>query len=117
MTEGNGGDIKVGERLRRIEDRLETIETHLEARIERHKKANEQTVKELATSVIRDFGDRISKLETEAIAEQAAHDALEAAKREAQSNKRWVIGIGFTLGMLLLAALSLLFQLLGEVGA
>lgn len=116
MAEGNGGNITVGERLRRIEDRLDSIEEHLDQRITRHKEANDAAVKELASSVIKDFGNRVAALETKDVADEASQKALVAAKQEARSNKRWVIGSAISLGVLLIAAIGILLQLLGKVG-
>ena len=115
MAGENGGEISVGQRLARIETRLDGIEEHLDARISRHKKANEDQMKELATSIIKDFGNRITVLEKKEVAEDAKNTALDAAKEEARSNKRWVIGSAISLGVLLLMCVGLLFQLLGEV--
>lgn len=115
MSEGNGGSLSTGERLSRIETRLESIETHLEQRITRHKEANDATIKELATSIVTDFGKRITELEKKDVADIAATAALAAAKKEARSNKRWVIGSAASLGGLLLGVIVLLFQLQGKV--
>lgn len=95
---------------------MDSIEEHLDARITRHKEANDKTLKELATSIVKDFGGRIAELEKRDVAEDARAAALAAAKTEARSNKRWVIGSAISLGVLLIACIGLLFQLLGEVG-
>lgn len=115
MTEGNGGSITVGERLRRIESRLDEIEHHLEDRITRHKQANEAHLKELATTIVTDFGKRISEIEKKEVAEEAATAALTAARKQAQSNKRWFVGSAISLGGLMLAIIVLLLQLEGRM--
>lgn len=116
MTEGNGGTLSVGQRLGRIESRLDTIENHLDARITRHKEANEAHLKELATTIVTDFGKRISEIEKKEVADAAATAALDAVRNKAESNKRWIVGSLISLGILLLAVLGLLFQLQGRVG-
>lgn len=104
MTEGNGGEMKVGERLRRIEDSLETIKNHLEDRITRHKEANEAHLKELATTVVTDFGKRVSNLEKESAADAAV-----------KSYRKWVIGGTISLATLLLGVMAMLLQVLSKV--
>lgn len=85
----NGGEIKVGERLRRIEDRLDSVNEHVEdiktqlhERITKHRENNERTVKELATSIVEKFGDRVALLEQRDAADEAV-----------KSYRKWLIGV------------------------
>ena len=116
MTDGNGGAITVGERLRRIEERLDSIEDQLEARIARHKQANQEAVEKLADFIAQDVGKRLIALETKTAAEDAAHKAREESRNYTLRNRHWVIGTGIALGMLLLAALGLLVQIASDLG-
>ena len=100
----NGGEISVGQRLSRIEKRLDIIEKQLDDRITRHREANQQAIKELATSVIEDIGRRVTTLEK--------HDVADEAVR---SYRKWLIGVGLVgIGGLLINFFMLL-QVLGKV--
>ena len=100
----NGGEISVGQRLTRIEDRLDAIESHLDDRITRHREANQHAIQQLAESVIKDIGGRVATLEKHDVAEDAV-----------KSYRKWLIGVGLVgVGGLLINFLMLL-NLLGKV--
>lgn len=101
----NGGELTVGQRLTRIEEEIKGFKTHVDERITRHRKVNEQTVKELAMSIVRDFGGRLEKLEKHDVAEDAV-----------KSQRKWLIGIGITVLGIVLANLMVLLQIVGKVG-
>lgn len=96
--------MSVGERLRRIESRLDTIEEHIDARITRHKEQNEATVKELARTVVTDFGARLQTLEKQDIADNAV-----------RTYRKLLVGGLISVGVLLVAVVGLLLQVLGKV--
>ena len=106
MSEGNGGTITPGMRLARIEGRLDKIEAHLDERITRHRDANQQAIKELAESVIKDIGGRVSTLEKHDVAEDAV-----------QSYRKWLIGVGVVGVGGLVVNIVMLFQLLERSAA
>ena len=99
MAEGNGGELTVGKRLERIEQRLEAIEEHMDTRISRHKEANDKAIKELATSIVRDFGERVTKLETTQTSEEKVKEALEKHQAKQTATFRWVMGFIASLGL------------------
>lgn len=99
----NGGEITPGERLRRIEEELKSINEHLNDRISRHRDKNQEHIRQLADSIVRDFGDRLQTLERHDVAEDAVH-----------SYRKWLIGVGVIgLGGLLIN-LVMLLQLLSR---
>lgn len=107
----NGGALSTGQRLERIEKHLEGFENKLEGleesimkRITKHREVNEQQLEKLAATVLKDFNQRVTKLETES--------AIEAAQR---SSKRWIIATSISLGVLLIMCVGLLIQVLWRV--
>ena len=100
----NGGEITVGQRLHRIEKRLDDIERNLDERITRHREANQKAVTELAQSIVNDIGKRVTTLEKHDVAEDAV-----------KSYRKWLVGVGVVgIGGLLINAVMLM-QVLGKV--
>lgn len=103
MTDDSGG-IPVGERLRRIELRLETIEMNTDERITRHREANQKAIEGLAQQVIKDIGGRVASLEK--------HDVAEDAVR---SYRKSLVAIGLIGGGGLLVNFVMLMQVLDRM--
>ena len=103
----NGGELKVGERLRRIEEDIRAIKDRMDARITKHRENNELAIEKLGESVISKVTEherRLRVLET--------HDAQDEA---VSKDRKWIIGVGIVgLGGLLVNAI-MLAQVLGKV--
>ena len=104
MSEGNSGELSPGQRLAKIEERLEKIELHLDERITRHKERQERQVIELANFIRDDFGSRVKKLEEQDVADAAV-----------KGYRKWFVGAFVGMAGLLVTVLVLLIQLMGEV--
>lgn len=84
MTEGNGGELSVGQRLSRIESQIEVIFGRLDSRITKHRESQERTVEILGQSMlskVSEFEPRIKTLETFVATDQAL-----------EKYKRWIFG-------------------------
>jgi hypothetical protein len=104
----NGGEISVGERLRRIEDRLSEIEQRMDQRLTRHRENNELAIEKLGASVIQRVGEHEGRLKV-----LEHHDTADEAVRK---YRRWLIGVGIVgVGGLIVNAIMLI-QVLGKVG-
>lgn len=97
--EDNGGNLTAGQRLTRIESRLDTIFERLDARITEHKKANDETIAKLAHTLVSDFGKRVSALEQSDTSDTAVKTALEKYQSKQTATFRWGIGIVTSLGI------------------
>lgn len=107
----NGGQLTAGERLRGIEAEIRRISGHLEeinrelhGRITKHREANEAHLKELATSVVKDFGARLQELEKHEVAEEAV-----------RTDRKWLIGVGIPVVLGLVVNMVMLLQVLVRV--
>lgn len=111
MAEGNGGELKPGERLSRIENDIKDINSHLgeirvhlDERITRHRERNEQHIRDLQRSVLKGLDERVTTLER--------HDVAEDAVR---SYRKWLIGIGVVVILGLLGNVIAVLQLMQRV--
>lgn len=107
MIEENGGSLSSGQRLTRIENRLDTIFERLDARITEHKKSNDATIAQLAKDIMSEFGARVTALEQSDNSEHAVKKALteyQKAQAERQdkllSNVKWGISLLASIGVL-----------------
>lgn len=102
MTEGNGGELSVGQRLSRIENQIERIHEQLEDRITRHRERNAEAVELLGKSIlskVTEFEPRLSKVETFIATDQAV-----------EKYKRWIFGGVAFLAMNVVLSVLTLFQ-------
>lgn len=99
MVEGNGGSLSSGERLTRIETRLDAIFERLDNRISEHKKANEASIAQLASNIMNEFGKRVAALEQSDTADHAVKKALEEYQAKQQASFRWAVGLIASLGV------------------
>ena len=99
MSETNGGGLTTGQRLERIEAEIRNFKEHTEDRITRHREINANQIKELAKSIIEDFGERVTKLEMAHESEERVKEALEKYQAKQTSTFRWVMGFIGSLGL------------------
>lgn len=107
MVEENGGSLSPGQRLTRIENRLDTIFERLDNRISEHKKSNDAQIAQLARDIMTKFDGRLTALETSDTSEHAVKEALEeyqrhqAEKQDKQAaNIKWGISVLASLGII-----------------
>lgn len=95
----NGGELSAGQRLTRIETRLDNIFERLDTRISEHKKANEASIAQLASNIMNEFGKRVSALEQSDTADHAVKKALEEYQAKQTASFRWGMGFIASIGI------------------
>ena len=112
----NGGGLSSAQRFDRLEAQIERALK--EVSIERHRVTNILQIEKLHTEILttlKDHETRLTEIERREVAEEAVTTALSAARKEAQSNKRWVIGVCIIGGGGLFINAVMLMQVLGKV--